>query len=509
MAWYDSTKDLEHDVKKGVGGAAIGAATGAQVGSTFGPVGTVVGGIVGGVGGGILGANDKNFSTESIMKGLNNSLKPAAPKVDTSGIDAAIAAGAQPRAAVAQVAGGIGNALAEQRDRALNAPTPTLPQTQTVDRQQIQNVSAAPVNAASIAPVSAADQQAARLQQQALVSQLQARADGTAPSVAQLQLQKANEQAIAAQMAGAASARGGNPVLAQRQAAQNIAALQQGNANEAAMLRLNEQTQAQNQLGSTLAGLREQDIGLRGQDVGIATRQAELQQQAALTSADNKLRADLANQGVDLDALKTNVTQGNTMAVEQMKAQLTKLGYDAQTIANYMNNIQQQSQTQTQQQIAEMNNATALQGEQNKLVLGKLNTETELAKAKSSAGATQMGGLFQAAGSAAAAYFSDKRLKDVKKHNDSQAKLAEMLNKLNNHTYTYKFPERDGHGEKVSIMAQDLEKSELGKQAVIETPEGKMVNYNKLLPAMLSANVDANKRLKTIEEALTAKRSKK
>ncbi len=39
-------------------------------------------------------------------------------------------------------------------------------------------------------------------------------------------------------------------------------------------------------------------------------------------------------------------------------------------------------------------------------------------------------------------------------------------------------------------------------KAIIETPEGKMVDYAKLLPAMLAANADANKRIMVLEEAV-------
>ena len=95
-----------------------------------------------------------------------------------------------------------------------------------------------------------------------------------------------------------------------------------------------------------------------------------------------------------------------------------------------------------------------------------------------------------------------------KNKSKDSGRLGEFLNNLDVYSYDYK-DEKFGKGRQTSIMAQDLEKSEIGKKAVIDTPEGKMVDYSKLFPAMLAANVDANKRIMTLEEALRAKKDKK
>ena len=50
-------------------------------------------------------------------------------------------------------------------------------------------------------------------------------------------------------------------------------------------------------------------------------------------------------------------------------------------------------------------------------------------------------------------------------------------------TWDYKDPDQPGagYGRQFGVMAQDLEKSEIGKTAVKETPDGKkMVDYAKL-----------------------------
>ena len=56
-------------------------------------------------------------------------------------------------------------------------------------------------------------------------------------------------------------------------------------------------------------------------------------------------------------------------------------------------------------------------------------------------------------------------------------------------------------------MAQDLEKTGTGKKAVVDTKEGKMVDYTKLLPSMLAGLADTHQEVMSLKEAL--KRRKK
>ena len=135
---------------------------------------------------------------------------------------------------------------------------------------------------------------------------LQRQAAGTAPSAAQIQQQQGNEEAIRAQMAMAASSRGGSPAEAQRQAAFNIANLQQQNVSQQSILRAQEQAQAQNayvgaqnQTTNTLAnaaqGLRAGDITIGGQNLQSALNTQGLSQQGqqfALAGLGNQSEAD-------------------------------------------------------------------------------------------------------------------------------------------------------------------------------------------------------------------------
>lgn len=134
---------------------------------------------------------------------------------------------------------------------------------------------------------------------------------GQQPSAAAIQQQQGLEDAMRAQLSLAASARGGPgaQIAAQRAAARNTADLQQRGVRDAAALRAQEMAQARGQFGDlaaqqvgqtqgTLFGLGNLATQARGQDLqatglagDLATQQAQLNQQAALS-----------NQGVNLQA---------------------------------------------------------------------------------------------------------------------------------------------------------------------------------------------------------------
>lgn len=125
-------------------------------------------------------------------------------------------------------------------------------------------------------------------QQQNFVNALQQQASGQGgPNLGGIQLQnamQANQQQNAAQ---AASMRGVNPALAQRQAMQSTAGFNQQAAGQAAQVGAQQQLAAQQQLGGALQGMRAQDIqnslGQQGlaQQAGQATMGANLATQQA------------------------------------------------------------------------------------------------------------------------------------------------------------------------------------------------------------------------------------
>lgn len=109
-------------------------------------------------------------------------------------------------------------------------------------------------------------------------------------------------------------------------------------------------------------------------------------------------------------------------------------------------------------------------------------------------GAMQMGASVMGAAAA-----SDEKLKTKKQDAKKQAK--ELLDKLSAKKFQYK---EGVQGEETGkdtfgIMAQDLEKSEIGKTLVVETPQGKAVDTRKGFGAVLAAQAELNKRLKKLE----------
>ncbi len=99
-----------------------------------------------------------------------------------------------------------------------------------------------------------------------------------------------------------------------------------------------------------------------------------------------------------------------------------------------------------------------------------------------------------AAGAAMVA--SDRDLKtDIK---DGDAKSARILAGLKAHSYKYK-DDKYGKGEQFGLMAQDMEKSGLG-HAVIDTPDGKMVDGGKAALSSLALSAALARRVSKLEK---------
>ncbi len=245
--------------------------------------------------------------------------------------------------------------------------------------------------------------------QMQLLQQLQSQAAGNGPSLAQMQLQKGTDQNISNAMALGASQRGAGQAGMLKGIQGQQAGIAQGMANDAGMLRLQEQMQAQ---------------GMLGQQLG-ATR-----------------GADQSWAGMGMQNSQFNAGQGNQMSMSQanIDVELEKLRADAAKQASPMGAI------------------------------GGL-----------------MGGMSM----------SDENLKtDVQPGDDA---LFAFLDSIDAHDYEYK-DEKHGKGRRISPMAQELEKSELGQQFVFEAEDGKAVDYGKGLGTMLASQAALHKRLKKIEE---------
>ncbi len=90
-----------------------------------------------------------------------------------------------------------------------------------------------------------------------------------------------------------------------------------------------------------------------------------------------------------------------------------------------------------------------------------------------------------AAPAAPGAAASDERLKqDIE--STSAKDIKSFLNAIKSKDYNYK-DEKFGKGRHTGFMIQDIEKTKLGKEMVIETDEGKMYNMQKMQGTMLAS----------------------
>lgn len=101
----------------------------------------------------------------------------------------------------------------------------------------------------------------------------------------------------------------------------------------------------------------------------------------------------------------------------------------------------------------------------------------------------------------AALKLSDERLKEAIDFDPKD--IENFLNRLKPAAYNYKDKvkndPRASRNRELGVMAQDLEKSDLGKEAVHDTPEGKVVDYDNLEPKMLASLAALNGRLNKLE----------
>lgn len=137
--------------------------------------------------------------------------------------------------------------------------------------------------------------------QNQLVGQLQAQANGTGPSLASGMLAQGTDRTLAGQMSAAATNGASNPALAQRQLATNAIGANQQLAQATAQQRMQDQINAQSQLGSVLGNQR-------AADSSDAQAQAQLNQQSNLANLGNQQQVNLANQSAILGVNQNNAS---------------------------------------------------------------------------------------------------------------------------------------------------------------------------------------------------------
>ena len=350
-----------------------------------------------------------------------------------------------------------------QQDKASNTAV-----AQGIANQNAAHASAAPQVQAAQAGTVTADQMFKNAQANT-AQQLQQEANGQGPAAQaiQMQSQNATNAGIQAQLALANSQRGVNAGEALRSAQQGVAQVTGAAANQAAQNTLAAEQQGINSVGAVEAA---------GQNESIS--EAQLGAQQNQYNASNKQQADLQNQSLNNNVNLANAGADNAQQqfgdTALIGAQNNNNTMDLNQFGNTIEGEEYNAGNLNASEAADMNHSVAVQN----------------------ANTAQIGTFAQLGGTVAQA-FSDKRVKkDISK---ADKEIENFLNHLKAQNWTYKDQEKYGEGNHTGVMAQDLEKSSVGKQMVEEHDGVKMVNYTKGFATMMASLADINKRIKKLE----------
>lgn len=321
-------------------------------------------------------------------------------------------------------------------------------------------------------------------QAQALKSlQQQAQGGGPAAQAVQMQTQQATNQGINAQLAMAGSQRGGNAGEAMRQASLGQAQVT-GQAGAQA---------AQNTLASEQQGIT--NVGqVAGAMQGEALGQGQLGQQNNQFNAQSTNQANAQTQALGNQTANANAAQTNQFT-EQQNAQIQSL----------MNSGMSLEQAQQQANISMAEYATGSAADQYAAGQGHAISQQNADTSSANAAIQGLGTVAQI-GSGAVSAASDVRAK--KNVLSADKDVTEFLKSLAAKTWDYKDPQKHGAGRHLGVMAQDLEKSRMGKDMVKTGPDGvKMVQYGgaKGMAAIVASLAHLAEKMDKLEHAKKGK----
>lgn len=345
------------------------------------------------------------------------------------------------------------------------------------------------------------------------LKQLQAQSQGQGPAAqaVQMQTQQATNQGLNAQLAMAGSMRGGNAGEALRQASVGQAQVTGQAANQAAMNTLQSEQQGITNAG-TVAG------AMQGESLQSAQQQQQNQQfNAGATNTQGLQSQQLQQQTALANQQSTNAQGLQTQQLQQQTALANQQSTNTANLANQQANNQWQTQqdqmisqlqasgmsieqAQEQANISMAEYATGSAADQYAAQQGHAISQQN---ADTSSANAAISGISTAAdvGTKIAEAASDKRVKkDIKK---GDKETSDFLSHLSAKSWNYKDPDKHGIGRHLGVMAQDLEKSKLGRDMVSEGDDGvKMVNYGgaKGMAAIVASMAYLNEKLKKLEE---------
>jgi hypothetical protein len=234
------------------------------------------------------------------------------------------------------------------------------------------------------------------------------------------------------------------------------------------------------QEAAAMAEGRKMEALLQSGQLGGQMRSQEFGEQAKIAEAQDAMeRFNLAN--------KQNVEASNVGARNQ--AQQYNLS-SAQDLANqramYRANIPQM----------QFQNQLGLAQGQSQADLGMAQMYGQ--QSQSNMQALGSGALAYATFAAPAALASDKEEKKDISMADNE--IDSFLSELTGYKYSYKRPERHGEGERLGVMAQDMEKSKVGKEAVFKDQDNvKNIDSSKAISAILASLGRLNEKVEDIK----------
>lgn len=212
---------------------------------------------------------------------------------------------------------------------------------------------------------------------------------------------------------------------------------------------------------------------IQGQDFSQQAQTAQANDAISKFNAQNKQQVGMANVAANNDA------QARNLAAKQ-------------SVSDINSNLKNQQQMHNKG-LLQSNFENDMRKRQAQAGLAAQNAANSGQNSQNTANAwNQTGGMMLSA----ASMFSDERCKEE----IEEFSPSDFLDSLTGYKFKYK-DKKHGEGKHVGVMAQDLEKTEAGSKLVVDSPEGKIVDYAKAGPAIMASLASLNDRLKKMEGA--------
>lgn len=223
---------------------------------------------------------------------------------------------------------------------------------------------------------------------------------------------------------------------------------------------------------------------MRSQETDEQARLAQARQAIQQFNVANMLSQQESNIGRQMEAQKAALAEKQRVQELNLAAQQAEAARRAEIPTEQYGMQMQKAGTQADIKVGQASNWQAAQEAQ-------AQRDAEAAQAKKDRKSQLVGGLIAAGG----AILSDENAKEgaVPVNN---ADVDDFLAKITGYKYRYK-----GDDEQVGgVMAQDVARSEMGQGMVHDSPEGKVIDTNKMVGAMAASVANLNERLKMLED---------